>query len=142
MASGFFVLSRFFLRVDGVLVRLNESRFYHQVSSVYRCALGLGVCMCVCVCVCVCMCVCVCFVNGQLLFLTLCVCACVGVGVGVGMHGYVHVCVMLKSIPMNLVLVCRIDRINFLLCYALVHYCEPVLKTDLLSGLLIPTYRS
>ncbi|XP_064400116.1 TIP41-like protein [Halichondria panicea] len=27
MASGFFILSRFFLRVDSVLVRMNESRF-------------------------------------------------------------------------------------------------------------------
>ena len=77
MASGFFVLSRFFLRVDGVLVRLNESRLHHQVSSVYRCALcvcvgggGIGVGVCACVCVfcqwpavisdCVCMCVCGC----------------------------------------------------------------------------------
>lgn len=31
MASGFFILSRFFLRVDGVLVRLNDTRIYHQV---------------------------------------------------------------------------------------------------------------
>ena len=44
MASGFFVLSQFFLRVDGVLVRLNESRFYHQVSCVYRCAADSGIC--------------------------------------------------------------------------------------------------
>ncbi|XP_064399433.1 TIP41-like protein [Halichondria panicea] len=33
MASGFFILSRFFLRVDGVLVRMNESRFYHQAGT-------------------------------------------------------------------------------------------------------------
>ena len=31
MESGFFILQRFFLRVDGVLVRLNETRFYHSV---------------------------------------------------------------------------------------------------------------
>ena len=50
-------------------------------------------------------------------------------------------CVRLKSIPMNSVLVCRIDGINFCCALALVHYCEPVFKTNLLSGLLIPTYR-
>lgn len=33
MASGFFILSRFFLRVDGVLVRLNDTRIYHQAGS-------------------------------------------------------------------------------------------------------------
>ena len=33
MASGFFVLLRFFLRVDGVLVRMNDTRIYHQVST-------------------------------------------------------------------------------------------------------------
>ena len=32
MASGFFVLLRFFLRVDGVLVRMNDTRFYHQAG--------------------------------------------------------------------------------------------------------------
>ena len=33
MASGFFVLLRFFLRVDGVMVRMNDTRIYHQVST-------------------------------------------------------------------------------------------------------------
>lgn len=33
MASGFFILLRYFLRVDGVLVRLNDTRFYHQAGS-------------------------------------------------------------------------------------------------------------
>ena len=33
MASGFLLLLRFFLRVDGVLIRMNETRFYHQVSE-------------------------------------------------------------------------------------------------------------
>lgn len=32
MATGLFILMRFFLRVDGVLVRLNDTRIYHQVS--------------------------------------------------------------------------------------------------------------
>ncbi len=31
MASGFFILLRLFLRVDGVLVRLIDTRIYHQV---------------------------------------------------------------------------------------------------------------
>lgn len=35
MASGFFILLRFFLRVDGVLVRLNDTRIYHQAGSSY-----------------------------------------------------------------------------------------------------------
>jgi len=33
MATGFFILMRFFLRVDGVLVRLNDTRVYHQVEA-------------------------------------------------------------------------------------------------------------
>jgi type 2A phosphatase activator TIP41 len=31
MVSGFYLLLRFFLRVDGVVVRLNDTRIYHQV---------------------------------------------------------------------------------------------------------------
>ena len=33
MATGLFILMRFFLRVDGVLVRLNDTRIYHQAGS-------------------------------------------------------------------------------------------------------------
>lgn len=33
MESGFYILLRFFLRVDGVLVRMNDTRIYHQVSD-------------------------------------------------------------------------------------------------------------
>ena len=41
MASGFFVLLRFFLRVDGVLVRMNDTRIYHQVRAIHTtCCLG------------------------------------------------------------------------------------------------------
>ena len=29
---------RFFLRVDGVIVRLNDTRIYHQVSSLHYCS--------------------------------------------------------------------------------------------------------
>lgn len=36
MASGFFILLRFFLRVDGVIVRLNDTRIYHAVSETSR----------------------------------------------------------------------------------------------------------
>lgn len=32
MASGFFILLRFFLRVDGVVVRLFDTRIHHQVT--------------------------------------------------------------------------------------------------------------
>lgn len=32
MASGLYLLMRFFLRVDGVIVRLHDTRIYHQVS--------------------------------------------------------------------------------------------------------------
>lgn len=31
MQGGFFLLLRFFLRVDGVLVRINDTRIYHKV---------------------------------------------------------------------------------------------------------------
>ena len=34
MQGGFFVLLRFFLRVDGVLVRINDTRIYHKVLHV------------------------------------------------------------------------------------------------------------
>ncbi|KAJ2737779.1 Tap42 interacting protein, partial [Coemansia sp. BCRC 34301] len=33
MPSGFFVLQRYFLRVDGVLFRIFDSRVYHQFGS-------------------------------------------------------------------------------------------------------------
>jgi type 2A phosphatase activator TIP41 len=36
MASGFFILLRFFLRVDGVLARLHETRIYHQVWGCHK----------------------------------------------------------------------------------------------------------
>eukprot|EP00118_Oscarella_pearsei_P002542 m.10823 g.10823 ORF g.10823 m.10823 type:complete len:283 (+) comp22716_c0_seq2:2-850(+) len=35
MASGFFVLLRFFLRVDGVLARIYDSRIYHKAGTEY-----------------------------------------------------------------------------------------------------------
>ncbi|KAB0799154.1 hypothetical protein PPYR_07034 [Photinus pyralis] len=35
MPSSFFVLLRFFLRVDGVLVRINDTRYYHDFSTPY-----------------------------------------------------------------------------------------------------------
>jgi len=35
MASGFLVLQRFFLRVDGVLVRVNDTRLYHAAQTDY-----------------------------------------------------------------------------------------------------------
>lgn len=35
MQSGFFLLLRFFLRVDGVLVRINDTRIYHKAGSSY-----------------------------------------------------------------------------------------------------------
>uniref|UniRef100_UPI0035902BD1 TIP41-like protein isoform X2 n=1 Tax=Myxine glutinosa TaxID=7769 RepID=UPI0035902BD1 len=35
MQSGFFLLLRFFLRVDGVVIRVNETRIYHQVDTSY-----------------------------------------------------------------------------------------------------------
>ena len=33
MGSGFFVLMRYFMRVDGLLVRMNDTRIYHQVRN-------------------------------------------------------------------------------------------------------------
>lgn len=35
MQGGFFILLRFFLRVDGVLVRINDTRIYHKAGSSY-----------------------------------------------------------------------------------------------------------
>jgi len=35
MPSSFFVLQRFYLRVDGVLVRVNDTRLYHEVDKNY-----------------------------------------------------------------------------------------------------------
>ncbi|XP_076876146.1 TIP41-like protein isoform X2 [Brachyhypopomus gauderio] len=35
MPSSFFVLLRFFLRVDGVLIRINDTRLYHQAGQNY-----------------------------------------------------------------------------------------------------------
>lgn len=32
MPSSFFVLLRFFLRVDGVLIRMNDTRLHHEVN--------------------------------------------------------------------------------------------------------------
>ena len=32
MPTSFFLLLRFFLRVDGVLIRINDTRLYHEVS--------------------------------------------------------------------------------------------------------------
>ena len=32
MASGFFVLLRFFMRIDGLMIRMNDTRIYHQVT--------------------------------------------------------------------------------------------------------------
>ena len=34
MQGGFFLLLRFFLRVDGVLIRINDTRIYHKVLEV------------------------------------------------------------------------------------------------------------
>jgi hypothetical protein len=31
MPSSFFLLLRFFLRIDGVLIRMNDTRLYHEV---------------------------------------------------------------------------------------------------------------
>uniref|UniRef100_A0A1B6C2K4 TIP41-like protein n=1 Tax=Clastoptera arizonana TaxID=38151 RepID=A0A1B6C2K4_9HEMI len=33
MPSGFFILLRFFLRVDGVLLKINDTRFYHDFTT-------------------------------------------------------------------------------------------------------------
>jgi len=35
MQGGFFLLLRFFLRVDGVLVRINDTRIHHKAGSSY-----------------------------------------------------------------------------------------------------------
>lgn len=35
MPSSFFVLLRFFLRVDGVLIRMNDTRVYHEADKCY-----------------------------------------------------------------------------------------------------------
>ncbi|PIK48329.1 putative TIP41-like protein, partial [Apostichopus japonicus] len=35
MQTGFFLLLRFFLRVDGVLIRINDTRIYHEAGSNY-----------------------------------------------------------------------------------------------------------
>ncbi|XP_077198148.1 TIP41-like protein [Paroedura picta] len=35
MPSSFFVLLRFFLRVDGVLIRMNDTRLYHEADKCY-----------------------------------------------------------------------------------------------------------
>lgn len=32
MPTSFFLLLRFFLRVDGVLIRINDTRLYHEVN--------------------------------------------------------------------------------------------------------------
>ena len=32
MQGGFFLLLRFFMRVDGVLIRINDTRIYHKVK--------------------------------------------------------------------------------------------------------------
>jgi type 2A phosphatase activator TIP41 len=32
MPTSFFLLLRFFLRVDGVLIRINDTRLYHEAS--------------------------------------------------------------------------------------------------------------
>jgi len=35
MPSGFFILLRFFLRVDDVLVRINDTRFHYEIDNNY-----------------------------------------------------------------------------------------------------------
>lgn len=35
MPSGFFVLLNFFLRVDGVLIRMNSTRYYYELDNNY-----------------------------------------------------------------------------------------------------------
>lgn len=35
MPSGFFVLLRFFLRVDNVMIKMNDTRFYYELNSNY-----------------------------------------------------------------------------------------------------------
>lgn len=41
MPSSFFLLLRFFLRIDGVLIRMNDTRLYHEVPSLFGDALTL-----------------------------------------------------------------------------------------------------
>ncbi|XP_010784377.1 TIP41-like protein [Notothenia coriiceps] len=35
MPTSFFLLLRFFLRVDGVLIRINDTRLYHEAGASY-----------------------------------------------------------------------------------------------------------
>lgn len=35
MPSGFYILQRFFLRVDGVVIRVYDTRIYHEVFKNY-----------------------------------------------------------------------------------------------------------
>lgn len=35
MPSSFFLLLRFFLRIDGVLIRMNDTRLYHEADKTY-----------------------------------------------------------------------------------------------------------
>jgi len=35
MPSGFFILLRFYLRVDNTLIRVNDTRLYHEVEKDY-----------------------------------------------------------------------------------------------------------
>ena len=35
MPSSFFLLLRFFLRIDGVLIRMNDTRLYHEAGKTY-----------------------------------------------------------------------------------------------------------
>ena len=35
MPSGFFILLRFFLRVDNVLIRINDTRFHYEIENNY-----------------------------------------------------------------------------------------------------------
>jgi type 2A phosphatase activator TIP41 len=35
MPSGFYILQRFFLRVDEVLFRMNDTRIYHEFGTEY-----------------------------------------------------------------------------------------------------------
>ena len=44
MPSSFFLLLRFFLRIDGVLIRMNDTRLYHEVAAraQWMCSLMTG----------------------------------------------------------------------------------------------------
>lgn len=35
MPSGFFILLRYFLRIDNVLVRINDTRFHYEIENPY-----------------------------------------------------------------------------------------------------------